>query len=287
MNIQPYLKFKESYTTKAYKEYKRWILPFIVFGNGTYDEQTVYRYIEILKHKYRRTSIPYAVTIIKNFLRYQQDSGEIPPINLFHIRVPRARTQSHLAIPESIHAQLIQSLPLNEPMYLQRSLIIRLLHDTGVRVNELCNVRMCILEHCKCIVETEKTVSSRAVFWTEETERVLERYLLLRREIKRQDDYLFCGLAHERSNHMTARQVERIVREICTDNGIAEKYTPHGYRHAFIQRLAKAGVPDSIIAIMVGHSTPNTIQTYTKMYVTDLHAVHKRVFFDKSNDIMS
>jgi integrase/recombinase XerD len=104
------------------------------------------------------------------------------------------------------------------------------------------------------------------VFWNADTEHILQRYLVER--VNRgpaEEDALFVSWKRKMVKAITGRTVERMFKRVLKEAGISKRLTPHSFRHAFIHRLAKLGVPDAIIAQLVGHGSPNAIANYTKL----------------------
>lgn len=145
--------------------------------------------------------------------------------------------------------------------------IIMLLHDTGMRIGELISLEIEDVEQdCSAVIRTEKTCRERRVFWNPDTDNVLQRYLVERVNGGPSDlDALFIAGRPNNRGRITGRTVERMFQIVLGKAGIARKLCPHSFRHSFIHRLAKLGVPDAIIAQLVGHSTPTTVAHYTKL----------------------
>ena len=142
-----------------------------------------------------------------------------------------------------------------------------LLHDTGMRIGELLSLQIEDIEEDKsAVIRTEKTIRSRRVFWNADTDTILQNYLVDRINSGPKDsEFLFATRRMKADRGLSARSVQRMFLRTLRDAGIARKLCLHSFRHSFIHRLAKLGVPDAIIAQLVGHSTPFTISHYTKL----------------------
>ena len=156
---------------------------------------------------------------------------------------------------------------MRKPANLRDLAMIMLLHDTGMRLGELLSLEIeDIQEDRSAVIRTEKTMRSRRVFWNTGTDDVLQQYLVDRVNNGPVDiDALFITKCLRTSKPIGNRTVERSFKVAFQRAGLIRKLCPHSFRHAFIHRLAKLGVPDAIIAQLVGHSTPTTIAHYTKL----------------------
>lgn len=269
--IQEYLSWKQSYTKAAYSRYKIWVLRFQEFANKPPELLAHTDYVAFahsLKQNYAPSCIQFALSIVHNYLRFFWEQGRIR-FPLYLARVPRASVESHAAITEGEYRKSIELLRSKKAPPLRDLVIVMLLHDTGLRVGELLSLEIEDLEEdCSAVVRTEKTTRNRRVFWNKDTEEVLQRYLIKRVNYgpaKTDSDMLFISDYSTGGKPITSRTVQRMLKEVLRSAGISRKLCPHSFRHAFIHRLAKLGVPDAIIAQLVGHSTPNTIAHYTKL----------------------
>ena len=145
--------------------------------------------------------------------------------------------------------------------------IIQLLLHAGLRVEELCNLRLEDVELSerkgKVIVRQGKGGKWREVPLNRDARAALKKWL----EDRRSDGpWLFTST---RSEQMTPRAVQFVVKKYGERAGL-EGCTPHTLRHTFCHELAAKGVPLDVIAALAGHmksdGTPN-IKT-TLIYTT-------------------
>jgi len=144
--------------------------------------------------------------------------------------------------------------------------LLMLIHDTGMRVGELCSLEIDDIEaDYSAVIRTEKTTRRRRVFWNANTDNILQEYLVERINAKPKTETLFIGIKAGRELGLTSRQIQRVIGETAERAGIKVNISPHSFRHAFIHRLAKLGTPDALIAQLVGHSSSISISPYTKL----------------------
>lgn len=175
---------------------------------------------------------------------------------------------------------MLEVLNKRQPVPLQNFCIIRLLHDTGMRVGELCSLTIEDIGMDKsAIIKTEKSTKRRRIFWNGDTDALLKLYLNLRSEVKLERDAnaLFIGSRGKYTGRITTRSIERMIRTVAQDADIQSEICPHSFRHGFIHRLAKKRVTDAVIAQMVGHSTPHTVSEYTKLSRVELEETYREI----------
>lgn len=276
--IQEYLDWKASYTTSAADTYALWVRRFQDFTNKAPEDLTIGDWTAFalsLHGRFAPKCVEFALNIIHNYLRFWHEQGRLR-IPLYLVRVQAARACSHNAVTEDEYRRIVNTLRAKSR--LRDLALIMLLHDTGMRVGELAQLEMEQMEEdASAVIHTEKTTQNRRVFWNQDTDQVLHNHIVDRATNGPDTPWLFAGRTGWES-HLSTRSIERIVDEACAAAGIQRRITPHSFRHGYIHRLAALGVPDAIIAQLVGHSTPHTISHYTKLSRPEAEGFARRQF---------
>lgn len=163
---------------------------------------------------------------------------------------------------------------MRRPTGLRDTAIIKLLLDTGLRIGELCrlkvgNVDLHTGEIFVAPYGTGRKTKSRHVYLAKSSVKSVWRYLASR-EATRPGDYLILSDVGERYNRNAARHL--IVRL-----GQAAKVHnahPHRFRHTFaIQYLRNGGDPFTLQRLL-GHSTLDMVKVYLDIVRGDLQIRH-------------
>ncbi|MFT4413205.1 tyrosine-type recombinase/integrase [Fredinandcohnia humi] len=152
------------------------------------------------------------------------------------------------------------------------AIITTLLH-TGLRVQELCDLKLTDIEigerRGKLVVRRGKHNRRREVPLNNDVRRVLTSYLEERKDF---GEYLFNS---QRSEQMTTRAVQHMIQKYSKLTEIPT-LTCHSLRHTFCHELVQRRVPLDVVARLAGHikndGTPNIEQTlvYTQPGEEDL-----------------
>lgn len=268
--INQYLSWKETYTTTAFRAYRLWVCRFQNFVNKPpefWSHVDYSAFANDLRSRHAPRGVQYALAIIHNYLRFFAEQGRLG-FPLYLARVPRAFGKSYEAITEAEYLAIVADLRAR-PSKLRDLAAIMLLRDTGMRISELLSLEIDDIEEDRsAVVRTRKTIRTRRVFWNIDTNQILQKYLVERINsgpASAKCDALFTfGRARE-GKLLTRRTIQRVLQDVLARVSITRKLSPHSFRHAFIHRLARLGVPDAIIAQLVGHSSPNSIAHYTKL----------------------
>jgi len=267
--IEEYLTWKKSYTRTAFETYRVWVERFQTFANKAPELLRHPDYVAFahsIRDCYAPKCVQFALNIVHNYLRFFAEQGRLG-FPLFLARVPKAIAKSHEAIAEEEYVRVVEMLRSEKKVQWRDLAMIMLLHDTGMRIGELLSLEIDdIEEDLSAVVRTEKNVNRRRVYWNEGTDEALQNYLVER--VNRgpaETDALFVAQLGKWAKPMSKRSVQRILLKVFERASIRRKLSAHSFRHAFVHRLAKLGVPDAIIAQLVGHASPTSIAHYTKL----------------------
>jgi integrase/recombinase XerD len=143
--------------------------------------------------------------------------------------------------------------------------VIELLYSCGLRVSELCNLKMHDLfleeEFLRIIGKGNKErlvpISSQAV-------KELKLWFCTRNQITPkpgEEDYVFISV--RRRQHLSRITVFHNLRLYAERAGITKTISPHTLRHSFATHLLEGGANLRVIQAMLGHEQISTTEIYT------------------------
>lgn len=274
-----YLQWKKScVASSSLPNYERWVKRFNTFLNKdtiTLDDTSRFK-IHLLDKGYSPKNIQYGLSLVRDYLNYQVTMHKLDfPLALF--RIKQERSKSHYALTEAEYRRMLAVLPENEPLSLQRKLLLSFLWDTGMRGGELLRLRYSDINGSEAVIMNEKNHRSRLIAWSAESARLLKRYLPLRRQLPslKGDDFLFISFKYRPCRKLTTRQLERIVMEIRKKAHIRNTIRPHSFRHGFVHRQLREGRPITTISQMLGHSTANNVIAYAQLSSKEIREAWK------------
>jgi len=144
--------------------------------------------------------------------------------------------------------------------------IIRFMVNTGVRVSELCSIKLSDLDlNNKCITIIGKGNKERIVTLNSEVISALSEYISGKRY---QSDYLFSAKG---GNRLSRYAVWFMLNNASKNGGLTGKVHPHMLRHTFCTRLTENNVGIERIAELAGHSRLDTTRIYSKVSLNKKH----------------
>ncbi|MGD0951434.1 MAG: site-specific integrase [Methanotrichaceae archaeon] len=144
--------------------------------------------------------------------------------------------------------------------------IVLALAGTGIRVNELCNIKVedIDFDHGYIHIEIAKGNRPRTVVAPKPTLDALQVHLQ-----GRDSGFVFIG---RQAGHISTRQVERILDEIATKAGLQDmrhmkqrdrkRISPHLLRHSAASWWLDAGIHIGDVAQQLGHASLSTTTRY-------------------------
>lgn len=262
-----YTRWKESTVQKSsLPNYIRWVKRFRSFceKEGDFTLEDIARFKVFISEHYSPKNVQYGMSIVRDYIHFLVSTEKLRfPIHLF--KVKQERSNSHYAATEEEYRIMLKVLPKNEPMTLQRRLMLMMLHDTGMRGGELLRLKMNDLGVRQAIINNEKNKRSRLISWSKETEAILQYYLPLREEMSTKEDWLFVSFKWKPTRVLTTRQLERIIFDTKTKAGIEAPIRPHSFRHGFVHRKLDEGKSVTTVSQMLGHSTANNVINYAQL----------------------
>lgn len=156
--------------------------------------------------------------------------------------------------------------------------ILLTLRHTGLRVGELCNLRLSDVTVSErkgmVLVRGGKGNKDRTVPLNNDVRRALAAYLVVRPPVA--GDYLFVG---QRGTPLKSQGVQQVVAKYARRAGLPE-VTPHVLRHTFAKQVLDAGEDLATVQRLLGHERLETTAIYTQPTARDLEDAVRRLEVD-------
>lgn len=171
-------------------------------------------------------------------------------------------------IPESTIRTIFQYYQKNlkDNNSFRNYVFFRLLLDTGLRMNEMINLKLKNVDFdtYTIYVQITKTSVDRYVCFTESTAILLKKYITSF-HIR---DLLFFDL--DTKLKMTTSSVESFIYRLKKKLHIKDNITPHKWRHTFATTFIKNGGDLETLRLLLGHSNLKTTQKYLHLSRNDI-----------------
>lgn len=261
---------------KFFKYINDWIKVEITDIENRGIEKSVFLgYIGYMVQKYKPCTVNLRLRVIKCYLRWlysekfiQEDIAE----KLKLVKVPK---DTILPLSPSEVRKLFRKLDLSiYPEYRDFVAMVIML-ETGIRVNELCNLRVKdIYLKDKLIVvraEVAKTREKRMLPISGKTLKYIQKLLSIAE--KNGELYLFNSAY---GGKMETLSMIRGFTKYGKRVGITHRCTPHVFRHTFAVEAVKSGMDIFTLMKLMGHANISTTRQYIQLSTDDLVKSHSK-----------
>lgn len=161
--------------------------------------------------------------------------------------------------------RILACLDLSLPQERRDHCILELLYTSGLRISELCNLKISDLFLDEGFIRVVgKGNKQRLVPLAHRAVKEIKLWLQERNEIKikrGEEDMLF--VSHQRGKRVSRITVFHNLKIYVQRAGIEKNISPHTFRHTFATHLLEGGANLRAIQQMLGHEKLGTTQLYT------------------------
>lgn len=198
------------------------------------------------------------INLAINSIKFYYESVLGMPNRFYKIERPRKEKK----LPKVLSKEDVLSIIANTNN-LKHKCIVSLLYSSGIRRNELVNLKISDIDSKRMLIRIEAAKGNK------------DRYTLLShsllkdlREYYQQykpEKYIVEGLY---GNQYSGQSIGKVVLNAAIKAGIKIPVTPHMLRHSFATHLLEAGVDLRQIQVLLGHSSSKTTEIYTHVATT-------------------
>jgi integrase/recombinase XerD len=222
-------------------------------------------------------SIYLEIAALRAFYRYAENEKLLPANIAENLSLPRRWKRLPKALTDAEVDQLLQLLPLQTPSTLCDQAVLELAYASGLRISELCNIRLEQLHlEAGFVTVVGKGNKERVVPCGQQAVKMLNNYLLAGRPklvTPRSPANVF--LTNRGTPFARVTMWLRIKKRVA-HAGIERNITPHMLRHSFATHLLEHGADLRVIQELLGHAQINTTEVYTHVAGSRLREVHRK-----------
>lgn len=229
-------------------------------------------FISKLHQKYKPKTVKRKIASLKAFFHHLEYKEIVDPNPFYKIQV---KFREPVILPKTIPLRTVELLL--STIYKQRTdakthyqkrnalrdvAIIELLFATGMRISELCSLKMNDINlYDRTILIYGKGAKERRIqIGNDDVICILEEY-----KSNFLDDMQKCNhfFVNQAGRPLSDQAVRRMINKYSSLASIEQHITPHMFRHTFATSLLEADVDIRYIQKMLGHSSINITEIYT------------------------
>ena len=163
--------------------------------------------------------------------------------------------------------QLISAIDLAKPEGMRNKAILEVLYGCGLRVSEVCNLKISdLFLDVDFVKVTGKGNKERLVPIGSEAIKFLKIYLQESRvhiQVKAgKEDFVFLN---RRGSPLSRVMIFLIIKNLAEEIGLKKSISPHTFRHSFATHLVEGGADLRAVQEMLGHESITTTEIYTHL----------------------
>jgi integrase/recombinase XerD len=174
-------------------------------------------------------------------------------------------------------ARILDAPPADDDVGVRDRAILELLYACGLRVSELVGLDTDRVDLPNAQVRViGKGNKERRVPMGEEARERLHRYRSGPRQAWTGARPTPAVFVNTRGKRMSRESVWRLVKRWTEASGVAERVTPHTFRHSFATHLLEGGADLRVVQALLGHASISTTQLYTHLTGERVREVYAR-----------
>lgn len=260
-----YLRSERGLSVHTIEAYGRDIAAFVEFLKGkSWKETSSDTILAFLSHLHSRdyasSTVGRMLVSIKVFFRFLKREGEISVDLGRYFDTPKIwQLVPEVLTPEEVEL-LLEAPDLQDKMGARDRAILELLYATGMRVSELCQLKLTDL-HDTFVKVQGKGKKERVIPVGRKAISALDHYLnSFRGKMEEKNSPLFLSQKGKTLSRMVVWSRIKVYAKLA---GIQKEISPHTLRHSFATHLLENGADLRLIQDMLGHEDIGTTDRYT------------------------
>jgi len=248
-----------SKTIRAYLSYNKSFLDFVKKSPKLVKNEDIKRYLEYLANRGVSNA---TLNLVINALKFYY--GQIMRRRFFW-QIKRPKKEK--VLPVVLSKNEIKKI-LGQVNNVKHKLLLGLMYASGLRVSEVCRLRVKDLDFDNDIlwVRQGKGSKDRQTLMPKNISKILQRYV----NKKTLNDYVF---ENRQGRRLSERTVQKVFWQALKKSGVKKHATCHSLRHSFATHLLEKGLDIRYIQELLGHKRLETTQIYTKVTSNKLQEI--------------
>ena len=246
---------KESIATVNYAQIRNWIVSLV---NAKISNRTINR----------------KVSSLKSFYKFLQKTKQIEASPLVKHQALKVLKQVQVPFSEKEIFNVLDAFDEGDFESVRNKLMVELFYSTGMRRNELINIKMTDIDYVNETVKVlGKRNKERYIPLLKTVKESLLKYGVIRETIEINEPYLFLT---KNGKKIYDTLVYRTINNYFSAVSSKVKKSPHVIRHSFATHLLNEGADLNAVKELLGHSSLASTQIYTHSSLGKLKEVYNQ-----------
>lgn len=282
LSFTEYLIYELNYSKRTSATYHNVLLEYfnfldqknIFFKKVTNKEANLYK-AHLIEKGYENKTSSLHMSAARSFYNYLVEIKVCQDNPFNGIKNPKVAKKLPNFLKESETKNLFDSINYENNLEVRNIFIIEMLYVTGLRVSELCNIKLADLSNGSLKV-LGKGNKERVVYYKACDEKLFNYYLNHTRKNILNDIESVYLFPNKYGKALTTRTIENIVKKYTAQKDLKSKVTPHTFRHTYATDLLNNGADIRSVGELLGHESLSTTGIYTHVTSERLKNVYNK-----------
>jgi len=232
---------------------------------------------EVSERRLSSESVYLQIAALRAFYRFAENEKLLPANLAENLSLPRRWKRLPKALTLAEVDQLLKPLAVESPSELCNQAMLELAYASGLRISELCQLRLEQLHlEAGFVTVIGKGNKERVVPVGRQAVSALTRYLAAGRPKLVRPRSPANVFLTQRGTPFARVTLWMRIKQRVRQAGVQRNVTPHMLRHSFATHLLEHGADLRVIQELLGHAQINTTEVYTHVAGSRLREVHRQ-----------
>jgi integrase/recombinase XerC len=278
-----YLALEKKYSHHTITAYQNDLNSFQTFCNREYGDESIATVnyaqirnwiVSLVNSKISNRTINRKVSSLKSFYKFLQKTKQIAASPLVKHQALKVLKQVQVPFSEKEIFNVLNALDDGDFESVRNKLMVELFYSTGMRRNELINIKMTDIDYVNETVKVlGKRNKERYIPLLKTVKESLLKYSAIRENLDISASYLFLT---KKGKKIYDTLVYRTINNYFSAVSSKVKKSPHVIRHSFATHLLNEGADLNAVKELLGHSSLASTQIYTHSSLGKLKEVYNQ-----------
>lgn len=278
-----YLALEKKYSHHTITAYQNDLNSFQAFCDQEYGDESIATVnyaqirnwiVSLVNAKITNRTINRKVSSLKSFYKFLQKTKQIEASPLVKHQALKVLKQVQVPFSEKEIFSVLDSMDEDDFESVRNKLMVELFYSTGMRRNELINIKMTDIDYVNEIVKVlGKRNKERYIPLLKTVKESLLKYSAIRENLEIKEPYLFLT---KNGKKIYDTLVYRTINNYFSAVSSKVKKSPHVIRHSFATHLLNEGADLNAVKELLGHSSLASTQIYTHSSLGKLKEVYNQ-----------
>lgn len=219
-------------------------------------------------------SLQRELSAFRTFFRFLLTEGYIQSNPAADVQAPKSKRK----LPNTLDvdkAKRLVEIKGDDPLTVRDRAILELFYSSGLRLSELLGLNLADIDQQEGLVQvTGKGNKTRRIPIGQHALQALTQWLPVRQQLVKDEEVAI--FVNQQGRRLSARTVQKRLKDWAVKQGIDVRVYPHLLRHSFASHVLESSQDLRAVQELLGHADISTTQIYTHLDFQHLASVYDK-----------